>query len=148
MFTQTHSPKHQLQFASEVLEAQIFGAFWLAIEARRKEDGLTQNELSERTGRDKTNISKLLDGPRNWTLKTISDLAEALNLQVEFSLKDKKKPERVFTPTGVTWESVTEIPAVTTQAVTAANTAMPSYYPFDQIIYITQTPLTALRRTA
>jgi len=95
------SPEDHLKFAAQVLETQIFGAFWLAIEARRKEIALTQSQLAERTGRDKTNISKLLDGPRNWTIRTISDLAEGLDLEVEFCLEDRLNRDRKFTPTGV-----------------------------------------------
>ena len=132
----TLSHKQQLELAAQVLETEIFGAFWLAIEARREESGLTQTQLAERTGRDKTNISKLLDGPRNWTLKTISDLAEALNVQVELVLKDRESVARSFTPTGVRWESafvftsfpdVIEYMAPSPQAITASTTSLVPY---------------------
>jgi transcriptional regulator with XRE-family HTH domain len=84
-----------------VLEAAFFGAFKLAIDARKKEEGLTQAELAKRIGREKTGVSKLLSGPRNWTIGTISDLVEALGLKLEFALVDKANPVRRFTATGV-----------------------------------------------
>ncbi len=93
------------EVAFRVLDASIFGAFLLAIEARRDEDSLTQTKLAELMGRDKANISKLLEGPQNWTVQTISDLAQALDLEVEFVLHDKHKPGRQFTPTGVVDQS-------------------------------------------
>jgi hypothetical protein len=140
------SREQHLQFAAQVLETQVFGAFWLAIEARRKESGLTQSLLVERTGRDKTNISKLLDKPRNWTLKTISDLAEALGVQVEVALKDKENSTRIFTPTGVRWEPVFAVPCFsdvidytvpTMPTITASNT---STMPYPQLLVISQNP--------
>lgn len=99
------SYEQRRKFASEVLEASFFGAFLLAIEARKNEASLTQSELAQRTGREKTGISKLLSGPRNWQIRTISDLAEALDLRVEFALVDRLNPQRRFTPTGITINS-------------------------------------------
>jgi DNA-binding phage protein len=89
------------KFASDVLEASFFGAFVMAIDARKNELNMTQAELAERTGREKTGISKLLSGPRNWTIRTISDLAEALDLRLEFALIDRINPVRRFTASGV-----------------------------------------------
>lgn len=107
------------QFAAYVLETSFFGAYMTAIAARKGEQELTQNDLAERTGRDKTGISKLLSGPRNWTIKTISDLAEALDLRVEFKLVDLYNPIRQFTPTGVMYDA----PSVQIAPLINTNTA-------------------------
>jgi transcriptional regulator with XRE-family HTH domain len=88
-------------FASEIIEAAFFGAFMVAIDARKAEEKLTQATLAKRTGREKTGISKLLSGPRNWQLSTISDLAEALDLRLEFCFVDEHNPMRRFTQTGM-----------------------------------------------
>jgi DNA-binding phage protein len=88
-------------FASEIIEAAFFGAFMVAIDARKNEENLTQAELARRTGKEKTGVSKLLAGPRNWKLSTISDLAEALDLRLEFVLVDQHCPSRRFTQTGM-----------------------------------------------
>jgi len=95
--------KFRRSFASEIIEAAFFGAFAVAIDARKNEESLTQAELAKRTGREKTGISKLLAGPRNWKLSTISDLAEALDLRLEFVLVDQHFPTRRFTQTGVAY---------------------------------------------
>jgi hypothetical protein len=92
------------KFASKILEAEFFGAFITAIETRKEEQGLTQADLGMRTGREKTGISKLLSGPRNWMLSTVSDLTEALDLRFEFVLVDKLNPVRRFTSTGVQYD--------------------------------------------
>jgi transcriptional regulator with XRE-family HTH domain len=93
--------KYRRAFASEIIEAAFFGAFMVAIDARKNEEHLTQIELAKRTGKEKTGMSKLLAGPRNWKLSTISDLAEALDLRLEFVLIDRHNPIRRFTQTGV-----------------------------------------------
>ena len=85
------------------MEAEVFGAFTLAFDTRVSESAMTQTQLAERLGKDKTGTSKLLSAPRNWTIRTISDLAVALNVVVEFSLRDRVNPDRVFMPTGVNY---------------------------------------------
>lgn len=93
------------EFSAEVMEREIFGAFMLAFDTRREEARLTQSQLAERLGKDKTGTSKLLAGPRNWTIRTISDMSLALDVVVEISLHDRIIPTRTFTPTGVTYHS-------------------------------------------
>jgi transcriptional regulator with XRE-family HTH domain len=105
----TKSTKARREYEREMLENEIFGAFYLAVKARRREDSLTQNDLSERLGRDKTRTSKLLSGPQNWQLGTMADLARALNLSIEFSLRDEQVPGRRFSPTGVSYVSPTDL---------------------------------------
>jgi len=93
--------KVRREFTTEILEASFFGAFMLAVDVRKKEEGLTQATLAQRTGREKTGMSKLLSGPRNWQISTIAALAEALDLRLEFVLVDERDPHRRFTPTGI-----------------------------------------------
>lgn len=52
----------------------------------RKAKGLTQQELGERLGLDKTRINKFESGKFNLTLETLQKIAEALeeDLTVEF----------------------------------------------------------------
>ena len=55
------------------------------LEARLRE-GLTQNELSEKSGISQADISRLENGTRNPSLALLKRLAEALNstLRIEF----------------------------------------------------------------
>ena len=99
------SYKARREFAKEMLEYAFFGAFHLAIKIRKKEESLTAAQLGSRMGREKTGISKLLSGPRNWQLSTISDLSEALGVRLEFSFVDKHFPSRRFTATGVVYDT-------------------------------------------
>lgn len=94
------SSERRRKFAAELMESAFFGAFLLAIDARKSEQALTRSELGKRMGREKTGISKLLSGPRNWQIDTISDLAEALDVRLEFALVDRLNSFRRFTATG------------------------------------------------
>ena len=51
----------------------------------RKSQGITQQELSERTGIAQGDISKLERGNANPSLKTIKRLAEGMGMQVQLS---------------------------------------------------------------
>ena len=48
----------------------------------RKESGLTQKELSERTGITQADISRLEKGNANPSLKTLQRLAAGMNMRV------------------------------------------------------------------
>lgn len=87
-------------FEIENLKADFFGMFLVAIQARKNEQGLTQDELAHRLGKEKTGTSKLLSGPRNWQISTIAEMALALDVEIELALVDKTNPARKFTPTG------------------------------------------------
>lgn len=58
-----------------------------AIIDARKQNGLTQKELSERTGIAQGDISKLESGNANPSIKTLKRLAKAMNmrLKIEFT---------------------------------------------------------------
>jgi hypothetical protein len=86
-----------------VFETQVFGAFSLALEYRKELEGVTQKSVADGIGKSEDNVSKLFSKPRNWQLKTISDLCYALDLTFEFVLIDRHEPSRLFTATGVTY---------------------------------------------
>lgn len=58
----------------------------MSIIQARKEAGLTQAELSQRTGISQADISRLENGSRNPSLALLNRLAEAMNatLRIEF----------------------------------------------------------------
>jgi ribosome-binding protein aMBF1 (putative translation factor) len=59
--------------------------------AALKTQGLTQNELSERTAVSPQQVNKLVKGQENLTLETISKIETVLEIDIiESSLKDKK----------------------------------------------------------
>ena len=67
----------------EALEPEF--AIIQAIIDARQETGLTQRELSERTGIAQSDISKLENGNANPSIRTLKKLAEAMGKQLKIS---------------------------------------------------------------
>lgn len=84
--------KEQLEnpeFKKEYDELEPEFAIIKAMVDARKKTGITQEELSERTGIAQSDISKLENGNANPSLKTLKRLADGLGmtLKVEFLAK-------------------------------------------------------------
>lgn len=54
----------------------------------RQAQGMSQLDLAVRLGRDPAWVSRKLSGPTNWTLRTLGDLADALDGEVQIQLID------------------------------------------------------------
>ena len=92
---QMKDPEFKAEY--EALEPE-FAIIQAMIDAREK-NGLTQKELSERTGITQCDISRLEHGNANPSLKTLQRLARGLNMKltIEFRPLDKT-PERKKEP--------------------------------------------------
>jgi transcriptional regulator with XRE-family HTH domain len=97
--------KDQRDFLGEALARDIFSAIYTALTFRKKYNGLTTSDFADRVGRDRTGVSKILHGHGNWTTHKISDVANALDLEVEISFVDRADVSRVFTPNGVVYRN-------------------------------------------
>lgn len=64
----------------------------LALWRKRKAAGMTQSEFAERLGRDTGWLSKKLKGPANWTTKTLGQMVEALDGELEITVHDRLQP--------------------------------------------------------
>lgn len=74
-------------FTKEALLLDVTEAIWEAME----KCGLNKVQLADALGTSKSNITQLLDGTRNMTLGTLSDLAFVLGLRVNVRLCDKSE---------------------------------------------------------
>ncbi|MCL2480584.1 MAG: helix-turn-helix domain-containing protein [Spirochaetaceae bacterium] len=84
IFLEEQLKNHEIRAEWDALEPEF--AIVQAIIDARKNTGLTQKQLSKRTGIAQGDISKLEAGDANPTLKTLKRLASAMNmiLKVEF----------------------------------------------------------------
>jgi len=75
------------EFAAEYEALEPEFVVVMAMTKARKESGLTQKQLSERTGITQGDISKIENGNGNPSLKTLKRLASAMGmrLKIEFS---------------------------------------------------------------
>ena len=84
------------KYLEKQLQNPDFKAEWDALEPElsimqavidaRKESGLTQQQLAERTGISQADISKLENGNANPSLKTLQRLASAMDKKLKISI--------------------------------------------------------------
>lgn len=73
------------------LRDQAFDAV-RALWRKRHAAGLTQKDLADSIGRDPAWVSKNLRAPGNWTLRTIGELAQGLNGEVQINVIGAEEP--------------------------------------------------------
>jgi transcriptional regulator with XRE-family HTH domain len=84
-------------YAQEGLILEVAEQVWAALERR----GVSKQELAQRLGTGKSHVTQVLNGGRNMTLRTLSDIAEALNQRVHVQLRDVES-EAQWTTANVT----------------------------------------------
>lgn len=71
--------------------ARVHAELQQAMSEERAENGLTQQALANRIGIDRSAINRYLQGKSNLTLRTVADIAWALNRRLVFELKELKE---------------------------------------------------------
>lgn len=56
--------------------------------SKRLKEGWSQADLAERLGRDPAWVSRKLSGPTNWTLRSLGELADAMDGELKISISD------------------------------------------------------------
>ena len=97
---------YERSYNVEMLQTEVFGAFHAVSEFRKNDVGMTNIEIARRTGGSRSLISKLLASPQNWTLKTISELATAFDVDFKFVLIDRTDSTRCFNAGGLALNTV------------------------------------------
>jgi plasmid maintenance system antidote protein VapI len=90
----TQCPKEMRLFQQE---RTILEATELICEMMESED-LNRSDLAKRLGKSKSHVSQLLDGKKNMTLRTISDMFTAMNRTIHFSCKRMNTYDNECTP--------------------------------------------------
>jgi hypothetical protein len=83
---------------------------------RRQREGMTQAQITEEIDADAGWVSRNLRGPGNWTMKTFGAFVEALNGEVQISIRAAEDPLPVITNYHAYVDYEPEMPA-TTQSV-------------------------------
>lgn len=65
-----------------------------ALWRKRKAAGVRKSDLADRLGRDRGWVTRSLSGPGNWTIRTLGELAEALDGDVEIMVIGREEPPR------------------------------------------------------
>ncbi len=77
------SPDNAKIFQQEALILKVTHMIWGWME----EKGISRSDLAGRLGRTRGYISQVLAGDKNLTIRTIADIATAMDTQADFSLR-------------------------------------------------------------
>lgn len=77
------SPERHRVYEQECLIVETSEAIWKAME----QAGVSKVALAERLGTSKSNVTQLLNGSRNLSIRTLADIALALGCKVSVRLE-------------------------------------------------------------
>ena len=90
-----------LEYDRAMLRAAFVSLFWGAITEHKRRGKYTLQMLADKLGRNKSGVSRWFSrNPPNWGVDTISDIANALDLEIEIRATDRITG-RVFTSSGI-----------------------------------------------
>lgn len=78
------------QFSREMMRSMFQSMFLSVFNDRKKRHKMTQQQLANSLGINKAVISRNLNSPPNWTIDKISDMAEALDVEIQIMARDRK----------------------------------------------------------
>ena len=105
MSTKT-DPAFLRAFDRQMLRAKFQSLFWNVVSARKKESKYTLQQLADTLGVNKSAVSRGFSEPQNWTIDKLSDMADALGVELVIEARDKAE-DVVYTPVGVVIAAVT-----------------------------------------
>jgi transcriptional regulator with XRE-family HTH domain len=91
-----------------------------------EEAGLSKADLARELGTSRANVTALLSGSRNLTLRSLADLAQVLDQRVEITMEPLRHGEFVNTPVRV-------VRSLRPQAVKSADSLEPASDDFDEL---------------
>lgn len=101
------SEEHARVYAQEGLILDVTEAIWEEME----KSGIKKKDLAKMLGKSPAYITQLLNGSRNMTLRTLADIAFAMNIKLKFHFggEDKVFSQQVFVEGA---GSLTECPVI------------------------------------
>jgi hypothetical protein len=93
-------PKYLKAYDRGMLRSAFVSLFWGVIMERRKRGAFTLLSLAKKLGTNKGEVSRWFSTDPNWTINTISNIANALNLDIQIRAIDRSTGV-VYTPSGI-----------------------------------------------
>lgn len=90
------SPNDRAKYGVERAKSLAFDALH-ELWRKRRGEGRTQSDLASTLGKDEGWLSRNLRGPGNWTIKTLGEMVEALDGELEIivhPIEDREKDGR------------------------------------------------------
>lgn len=82
-----------------MLRSAFQSLFWSIIVDRKRTKRLTMSSLSDQLGVNKSYISRSFSSPPNWQIDKLSDMSDALGVELEPMARDLNTGA-IYTPTG------------------------------------------------
>jgi transcriptional regulator with XRE-family HTH domain len=104
-------PKFVRAYERAILRTAFVSLFRSIIaERKRRDKSFTLQGLAKKIGTNKAEVSRWFKGEPNWTINTISTLANALNVDLEIKARDRLVQGATYTPAGIQTSSVAHSP--------------------------------------
>jgi transcriptional regulator with XRE-family HTH domain len=132
MSTKT-DPAFLRAFDRQMLRAKFQSLFWNVISARKKKGKYTLQQLADTLGVNKSAVSRGFSEPQNWTIDKLSDMADALGVELVIEARDKAG-DVIYTPVGVTQPVVTASQSSAIQIRHQSNIVVTGSGRFDHTI--------------
>jgi transcriptional regulator with XRE-family HTH domain len=101
MSMKTNNPRFRRAFERGILRSAFKSLFWAVIVERKKRpEGFRLTELAKAVSSSKHEVSRWFNGDPNWTINTIANVADALNVDLRIQAVDRKTGA-IFTPAGL-----------------------------------------------
>lgn len=89
------------ELARDIVRSSFASLFWMIIKYKKAYQSFSLKTLADKIGVNKSEPSKWFRGDRpNWTLNTVSDIADALDVDLEIRAFDRRT-RMEFAPSGL-----------------------------------------------
>jgi len=112
----SEADRYERDYRRQMDRSAFQSLFWNVLLARKKEKGLTLKGLADKLGINKSYISRSFSSPPNWQIDKISDMADALGVDIVFEARDRRSG-RLYTPFGSSISAVTTTCVIPDKAV-------------------------------
>ncbi len=109
MNSRKSDPKFMRSYDRGMLRSAFVSLFWGIIVERKKRIGLTLLTLAKMLGTNKGEVSRWFNGDPNWTVNTIANLANALDVDIQIQAIDRATGE-IYTPAGLQVSAQPNVP--------------------------------------
>ena|SRR6267378_6187569 len=114
--TRKSDPKFLRAYDRGMLRSAFVSLFWAVITERRKKGTYTLVQLAKQLGANKAEVSRWFKGEPNWTLGTIANIANALDVDLRVQAIERSSGQ-VFTPAGIQASTMAPV----TERITSAR---------------------------
>jgi transcriptional regulator with XRE-family HTH domain len=107
MSTKRNDPKYMRAYARGMLRSAFVSLFWGIISELKKRKGFTLQSLANTLGTNKGEVSRWFNGDPNWTINTIANIADALNVEIRVQAVDRITGE-IYTSAGLQIQTIVQ----------------------------------------